>query len=313
MGPVVAAGFFCLAVFLCKPGLLGHGALARRARMLGGWQCAAQAAWILAFPWWLGLVSSAPVLVLCVLCRFHRIHEQLLRAFLLEIFVHTQMLKEFWHVSLRACALLLAAVVAGAFLGQTAVSDACVCTALLTLKLCCNAWRTDLTAQDTLLAEMSSTGPSASRALLVFVEEMKTYVRTNDRQAKQRADAAVAPLRWRPAFFDCYVAYLSWTTQRFLEFNAAVPVTEVDRENIAAELSICLTCTLCVGPVLALRAFGLGVLCYVFPVLYKACLVLAGLACSAAMCAWTVVWQLPGALESALKVYSKYCDYRDAR
>jgi hypothetical protein len=109
------------------------------------------------------------------------------------------------------------------------------------------------------------------------------------------------------------VAYISWTTQRFWEFNAAVPVTEVDRENIAAELSICLTCKLCAGPVLALRAVGFGMLCYVLPVLCRVCLALAGLAGSAAMCACAVLWQLPGAIESAMKVYNKYCDYRDAR
>jgi hypothetical protein len=166
--------------------------------------------------------------------------------------------------------------------------------------------------QATLSAEMNSTAPSASRTLLLFRQDMKRYLGTSDREAqraaKKRADAARAELLRRPAaFFDCYVAYISWTTQRFWEFNAAVPVTEVDRENIAAELSICLTCKLSAGPVLALRAVGFGLLCYVLPVLWKVCLALAGLAGSAAVCACAVLWQLPGALEGFVKGWRKFC------
>ena len=314
MGPVallLACGVDA-AVWLCKPGLLGHGALARRARMLGGRACVAQAAWALLSPWLLAhrahLTRWVVFPALC-LCRFHRTHDLLLRLFALEILVYTKILETFWRVPRRACLLLLAVAGAGALAGRTGARDACICAALLILKLCCSAWRTGLTTQAALMQEMSSAADSTSRALYLFTEEMKTFARTKDARAKQRADKARASLRWRPAFFHSFAAYLSWTAQRFFRLNVAVPVPEEQQEMIAAELSICLTCRLCFGAVLALRMFGVFMLCYVLPVLCKVGVVLIGLACSVVLAAWTVVWRVPGALEDLLQVHRQYCDH----
>ena len=287
MGPVALAAACCVgaAVCRCKPALLGHGQLAHQARTLGGRACVAEAAWAVLNPWlvWcVWRVWPAPlawahwgcVLVLC-LWRFHRLHEQLLRLFVLEILVYTQILKMFWRVSRRACLLVSAVAAAGVVAGKTGARVACFCTALLVLKLCCSAWRTDLMTEAALMQVMRT------RAALVY----------------------------RPACFHSFVAYLSWTTQRFFRTNVSVPVPEEQRQIIAAELSVCLTLKLCVGPVLALRAFGAFMLCCVLPVLWRACCVLVGLAWGAVIAALTVAWRAPGALEDLLQVHRQYCDY----
>jgi len=287
MGPVEidTACVVSVAVCRCRPALLGHGQLAHRARTLGGRACVAQAVWAALNPWlvwcvwrvWpapLAWAHWAAVLVLC-LWRFHRLHEQLLRLFVLEILVYTQTLKMFWRVSRRACLLLSAVAVAGVFAGKTVARDACVCAALLMLKLCCSAWRTDLMTEAALMQVMRN------RASLVY---------------------------W-PACFHSFVAYLSWTTQRFFRVNVSVPVPEEQQQIIAAELSTCLTLKWCFGPVLALRAFGAFMLCCVLPVVCTACCVLIGLAWGAVIAALTVAWRAPDALEDLVQVHREYCDY----